>query len=398
MLDVREQLPYVIDGEAKVGIRFFKYHRIPGRFWPMGMVEPGIGPQRQRNRSRSQYIEIKDRAGLGRVWARPNSLKVATVPGAKLMEVIEVRMGAEIPTESSGTGPGSWIAQDVQMHDADLDKVMGMGQASLGQAPGGVSAYSAMALLAEQDDKRVGPILKQIREEIKWLTKYTLNDIRTYWPTDKQIVLAGQSEDAVDAFIFNSSKLPEDVYVRVGSGPPVPRSQAAEIQKIFDLYDRSVSSGQPLGTLWLYESLEAGKALPVPETDAQQQQEKADIENMLIARGGAVQVSQFDNAQIHIAEHTTAVEEHALIPEAQDVVRALQEHIQEHQQMQQQSASPGTTSPLLQGAMGAQGGAQPGAPAPPGPTGPEDIAFTNNMSPRPGGVNVGQAQGRFGRN
>jgi len=218
MLEGKKGLPYTISGEPMIGIRFFKYNIIPERFWAIGLVEPGIGPQRQRNRSRSQYIEIKDRAGLGRIYTRPNALNVNTLAGGKVVEVIEVRPGAEIPTETNGLGPGPWMAEDIAMHDNDIDKVMGMGQVTLGQgAPGGVSAYSAMALLAEQDDRRVGPIIRHIRNNVTWLTKFTLQDVRRYWGPQKQIQLAGE-DDKIQAFIFNAAQLPDEIYVKVGRG------------------------------------------------------------------------------------------------------------------------------------------------------------------------------------
>ena len=363
-LDAQDKLPYSIDGEGKTGIRFFKYNSVPDRFWPIGLIEPGIGPQRQRNRSRSQYIEMKDRAGLGRIYARPRALSVSQLPGGKVMEVIEVRPGVEMPQETLGTGPGPWIAQDVAMHDSDLDRTMGMGQVTLGQgAPGGVSAYSAMALLAEQDDRRVGPIIKSLRSNIAALTKFTLQDMRTYWGPQKQIMLSGD-DDKIDAFVFNAAQLPSEVYVKCGTGAPAPRNQAAEIQKVFDLFDRSISSGAPLPIQWLYDSLEQGRAMPIPVTPEQIQSEKADIENMLIGRGGVVEVSLTDAHDVHMREHLEAITAHQLIPDMEEVVRALTEHYTEHEAAKKQSATPGTTAPNLQGGFGALGGPSSGQ-APP---------------------------------
>lgn len=378
MLQIENRLPLDLDGDHKIGIQFFKYNPVPGRFWPIGLVEPGIGPQRQRNKSRSQYIEMKDRAGLGRVYARPNSLNITTLEGGKIFEVIEVRPGTDFPVETPGTGPGPWMAQDIAMHDSDLDKVMGIGQVTLGQQSGGASAYSAMALLAEQDDRRVSQIIKQIRGNVEWLVRYTLQDIRTYWPTDKQITLAG-SNGEVNAYTFNATKLPSSVLVRVGTGAPAPRNQAAELQKIFDLYDRSISGGQALPIQWLFDSIEGGKALPIPEAPAAVQVEKADLENMIIGRGGHAEVSQYDDHDIHIREHQIAVQQHAIIPEATDVVRALVEHIQEHEEAKKATAAPAATAPGLQGGFGQQGGAATGVPGqtpaapgmlPPPPSGP----------------------------
>ena len=360
------RMPYELDGQPAIGIRYFKYNPVPERFWPIGLVEPGIGPQRQRNRSRSQYIEMKDRAGLGRVYTRPGAINVSQLKGSKIMEVIEVRPGAEIPTETNGIGPGPWMAQDIAMHDNDMDRVMGVGQVTMGSQSGGASAYSAMALLAEQDDKRVGQILKQIRTNVQWLVKYTLEDIRTYWPTDKQIVLAGQ-DGQMDSFVFNASKLPSDVYVRVGTGAPAPRNQAAEIQKIMDIYDRCISGGQALPREWLYDSLEAGKALPMPVSGAEIQRQLADLENMMIGKGGVVHVGQYDDHEMHMAEHKEARVHYTLVPEAGDVLRALDEHIMEHEQAKQQTATMGTTAPGLQGGFGAQGGAASGQGAPGAP-------------------------------
>lgn len=377
MLSSEDRLPVDLDGQAMIGLQFFKYNPIPERFWPIGLVEPGIGPQRQRNRSRSQYIEIKDRAGLGRIYCRPNSINIEQLTGAKVVEVITVRPGADMPVETNGLGPGPWMAQDIQMHDSDLDKVMGIGQVTLGQQSGGASAYSAMALLAEQDDRRVSQIIKQIRGNVQWLVKFTLQDIRTYWPTDKQITLAGD-DGMIEAYTFNATKLPSDVLVRVGTGAPAPRNQAAELQKIFDLYDRSISGGQALPIQWLFDSVEGGKALPIPEAPQQIQMEKAELENMIIGRGGAVQLGQYDDHDIHIREHTVAIQHYALIPEAQDVVRALGEHIQEHEQAKMQQSAPATSAPGLQGGFGQVGGASSGVPGqapaqpgmlPPPPTG-----------------------------
>lgn len=366
MLETKDRLPYLINDQPYVGIRFFKYNPVPDRFWPIGLVEPGIGPQRQRNRSRSQYIEMKDRAGLGRIYTRPGGVSATQLEGGKVAEVIEVRQGIEMPTETSGVGPGPWLKDDVAMGDADMDKVMGMGQVTLGNAAGGgVSAYSAMSLLAEQDDRRVGQIIKQIRNNVSWLVKFTVQDMRTYWGARKQVALAGE-DGKLEAFVFNATRIPTELFVKVGKGAPAPRNQAAEIQKIMDLYDRAIAAGKPLPPQWLYDSLEAGRALPLPETPQQIQQDKAEVENMLIAKGGTVNVSPLDEHDIHIAEHMEAAAMHELLgPEYGDVVRALQEHIAEHEMSKQQTQGNASTTPSQQGGFGAMGGAASGAPQQP---------------------------------
>lgn len=330
-LHYEPKLPFVVGGMGKIGWVPLHFHKVPGRFWAMGVVEPGLGPQRQRNRSRSQYIEMKDRAGLGRVYAHKGVITEVNKPKGGIFELVEVLPGHELPKETAGVGPGPWIGDDLAMSKQDMDEVMGLREVSLGSAPAGVSAYSAFALLAEQDDRRVGPVLKQLRFEIAKLAKVVLNGMRTYWLPDKHIAVAGESE-MHDVFVFNASKLPEDCYVQIGKGAPLPQSQAAEVQKIFDVFDRAIASGQVLPLDWLYESLSAGKAQPLPKREMQVQQRVAQFENMLIRMGQQVMPAPFDNDEIHAREHRQAQQEAQAVPGMEQYIMALEMHIQQHLQ------------------------------------------------------------------
>lgn len=364
ILDVKDELPHNVNGEYKAGITFFHYNRLPRRFWSQGVVEPGIGPQRQRNRSRSQQIEMKDK-NLGRVYAWKGTITENNRPTGKIMELIEVSRSAPgLPQETAGVPPGEWIAAETAQNDADLDKVMGASDVSMGQAPRGVSAYSAFALLAEQDDRRVGPVLKGMRTSMVELSQVTMSCIRRYWPEEKQIVLAG-IEDEDESFAFNASKLPEAIYFRWSTGgPPTPKSPAAQIQLVFDLFDRSISSGKPLPLDWLYNSLKQGKPLPLPDADAQAQQRLAELENQLANEGHQLEVHPSDDGGVHIPIHQEALSALALIPGAEQVIANLQQHIQQHEAQSAQAQAAATSVPGMQGPMGALGA--PGAAPPPG--------------------------------
>jgi hypothetical protein len=355
LLAHREELPVTVGGEPRVGIAFFHYHRLPRRFWSLGLVEPGVGPQRQRNRARSQYIEMKDK-NLGRVYARKGSLSESNLPVGKIMELIEVKAAADMPTETSGVSPGPWISAEVEMNDADMEKVMGFRDPVNSEAMRGVTAYAAFALQAEQDDRRVGPIMARFRGSLVEMSRYTAFCMKRYWPTDKHVTLSGPDNET-QAFVYNAAQLPDDVYFRYGKGAPAPRSQAAEIQKIFDIYDRSVSSGRPLGMQWLMDSLNAGKALPFPEDVNTLQKEKAQLENMLMAQGMPATVSPLDDHVLHMEEHQLALQQ-AVIFGRPEVASQVQMHMAAHQQGMQSQQQLVTSVPGMQGDMGALGGPQ----------------------------------------
>lgn len=376
VLERKTRLPIQIKSESKAGLVFLKYHPVEGRFWPLGVVEPGIGPQRQMNRARSQMIEIKDRAGLGRVFAWEGTITERNKPKGLPFELIEVRQGYEMPKETAGVGPGGWIMAEAEINARDLDRVMGVGEAARGQQIPGVSAYSTYAFLAERDARRLGPVIRHTRLQVSELVKMTLRAVKTTWPTDKQIAIAGD-EGQLDVYSFNAAELPDDVYVRVGRGAPLPENQAAEVQKIFDIYDRAIAGGQPLPIDWLWDSLSVGKAQPLPKREMQVQNQAARYENMLLARGATIQPNPWDNDELHIIEHRNAQAAYGLIPTMQEVSEAIEMHIQAHsmnqqmksQQLMQQMATAGgqqgagAFGPMLEQLAGA-GGNGAGQPQP----------------------------------
>lgn len=327
-LDVIDSLPLNVDGKPKAGIAFFKYHPVDGQFWAQGLIHPLVGPQRQRNRAGTQRIEMKDR-NLGRVYAHKGAITDVNRPKGGIMEHVELRPGSDIPKETAGVPPGPWIEQEVQISDRDMDHIAGLGSPVGTTAPPGTTAYAAFALFAEQEDRRLGPVLKFARATLRELTKVSLEAIRAYWLPQKHIPFTGD-DGLMDEFIFNSSNMPQAGLVKIGTGAPLPQSQAAEVQKIFDLFDRSISSGAPLPLDWLFDSLQAGKAQPIPKREGQVQQDKAELENMLLLRGQFAQPAPYDNDELHVQIHTQAEAALALIPNMQGALLAIQQHKMMH--------------------------------------------------------------------
>jgi hypothetical protein len=352
-----DKLPCSVNGRPHVGVVPFHFHRVPGRFWSLGVVEPLIGVQRQRNRARSQQIEMKDRMGLGRIFAWEDAITEINRPKGRIGEVINVQRGLPIGQaiqESPGVAPGGWLAAEVDMLDRAADKVAGVGDVSLGNSPNSAAAYATLALLAEQDDRRLGPIMGEFRSGVREIVHITLDHMRRYWGPRKTIVIAGEN-NTLDAFVFNAAKLPSWVYVKVGKGAPKPESPAAEVQKVFDIFDRSVSSGQPLPLEWLVDSLTAGKALPLPTSIASLQRDKAQYENLMILHGLVPSIAPYDNDDLHIQEHQQLVLGHDEAGDPSVVARA-QQHIQAHEQNKVAKVTQATTAPNMQGPMGGLGG------------------------------------------
>lgn len=353
ILEVRNSLPYKLRSEPHHGIIFFHYHQLPHRFWGRGVVEDLIGPQRQKNRARSQMIEMKDR-NLGRVYAKKGTITAQNKPVGKIMELIEIPLHAEFPQETTGVPPGPWIENEARINDEDMDRVSGLGEVSLGQMPSGSAAYSALALMVEQDERRVGPALKMIRFGIGDTMVISLELARRYWQESKQMAIAGP-EGSLELFMFNRSQLPLEFHVDVSRHSPLPTSPAVEAQKIFDIFHAATSAGQPLPIEWLKSSLDSGRALPIPRSQDQVQMAKAQLENVLMDQGQPVMPDYYDDDYIHILTHRQAQVEQMANPQVQQLIEMhIQMHAQNMQMKRPSGGGAGGQVPQLQGGHGVE--------------------------------------------
>lgn len=359
-LEMTEELPYRLRGEPHHGITFFHYHQIDGRFWSQGVIEPLIGPQRQINRAASQRIELKDR-NLGRVYAKKGTFEKSNLPKGSIMELIEIPLHADYPQETAGGGIGPWVQNEHAINIQDMDMVAGIHDVTQGRTPSGVTAFSAMALLAEQDERRVGPVLKAARFGISDALLITLDLVKRYWADGKHMAVAGP-DGRVATMQYQSKQLPDEFYFDLSKSAPLPTSPAIESQKIFDIFHSAIACGTPLPPEWLKESLDQGKALPFPKREEQVQQRAAEYENYLMEKGMQVMPKYFDDDFIHIQVHRHYQTENAATPGTEQLAQLMEMHILMHMEqakLKGPSMGMSTSLPSMQGSRGVE--AQSGA-------------------------------------
>jgi hypothetical protein len=298
-------LPVCLNGRPAIPAVFFRFKMQRSTFWGQGMIEPMVGPQRSINRRESQTDEIIDRTGLGRIIVDGKNAIVGAgrrQPGT-VAEIVEVRPGTHYQ-ETQGTGPGSWLGEAIARANDNLNDVSSTGDVSLGNQPPAGTAYSTLALQLEQENRRAGPILGEIREQIDNLALMTLDGMKRYWMPQKHYAIEGE-DGVVEADVFNKTEIPELAYIaRPVNGAPMPTSPAAQIQKTFDFFNACTSAGQVQGADWLYESITAGRMLPLDKKAQNAQQDKAHMENALIARGIIPAPSPDEPDELHAQIHS----------------------------------------------------------------------------------------------
>jgi len=370
LLDVREELPYPDHpGGARDGVTLFRWTPIPGRIPGKSFIDNGIGPQKIYNKRLTQLNAMIDR-NMPKVFIEEQSL--ARPRTGEPMELIEVRAGSPLPKTDAGIQIGGWFMDDVKLQVEAAERALGIRGVTMGQAPQGVSAYSAMALLTENDSLKLDPVSQQLRIGLMDVSWDTMEAMRN-WPADKTILIAGPN-DNLQQFFYQANQVPYRYLVKQPRGGSMPRTQASEIQKINDIW--LAAKGQ-LPLSWYVESLNAGKPQELPPSAADADAHKAELENILMAETLQVPpVAPYDNDEKHVETHTAQQIQYQVMADqgdehAQMVVEVIEAHKKEHEA---NAASKKQSAPM-----------QPQA-------GPDQQVFSP-APPQPGGANVVPAPG-----
>jgi hypothetical protein len=337
LLRVEQELPYVApDGVTyRSGISYFHWWRVTGRFWSRALVEALKEGQRGLNRLGSYADEIIKK-GLPYVLVpdgpQTQELKRSAIP----FEIVPFTPGQGAPQPVQGMGPGPWIQQRAEEIANDLERAAGIRAASLGENPANVDTYAALAKLSEADQVKRNRIRTERKAAICQLVEDSVYDIKTYWGTDKHMMLAGD-EGKIEAKTFDATKIPTGYIVQPAKGTVKPRSQAAELQKVEDLWHAALNAGAvamrpDVWLKWYADSLDAGEALDLPDSPGDVHAEKAERENhqLLSGEGPMPEVSEYDPIAVHVPIHRKAQIEAEQALDAGAWDRAAQ-HIQAHE-------------------------------------------------------------------
>lgn len=340
VMRVRERMPYTgPDQVARSGIAYFHWWRVTGRFWSRGMIDVTKDIQRSFNKRRRQTHEIIDR-GMPFVIVEENS-KAIEKKGA-IAEVVQLRSTERQPVVVQGFGPGDWQWRDIEAMRDDLEHATGLRGPRLGDNPANVTTYGQLAILNENEQVKRQPILREHQASIGHLVEDSVYDMRRYWGDSRTIDLAGD-DDLAETEVFHASQIPDFAIVKIAKGAPKPRSQAAELKKVEDIYAAAVNGGATAADpdawiQWFKESLDAGQPLDLPEVSSDDHSDKALIENHVLLQGQPVPVADYDPPDVHIPLHRSAQIEAELAGDML-ALQTIQNHIEEHVQVQARIAA-----------------------------------------------------------
>jgi hypothetical protein len=316
---------------------------VPGRLLGMGVVELLQGPQTELNKTLSQMGENRNRIG------NPTGIasKQAVVDPEAFLDSISQAGGWHFFDETGSQHPIPQYLEPPTLPDyvkelpdqirRAMEDISGQHEVTNAQVPPGVTAASAITLLQEADDTRLGLAIADYEEALGTLGTKILELVSRYY-TDSRIIKISGDDGAWQIFDFRNTDLRGNTHVEVQAGSSFPQSQAAKQAMMRDIVTMMTQTGNGLHGRQLAQFF---RDLGLGATDHLIQEytvneTQVNRENVLLAQGKQLPVNDYDDTQAHIDGHTDHQKSARYAQYPPQVQMIFERHVAEHRAKQQE--------------------------------------------------------------
>jgi hypothetical protein len=289
-----DDLPYVM----------FRGIPVPGRFWPDSVVSQLISPQTELNKIISSIAENAQRIGNPAILkSRQANVEWTGAIGEEIL--FDDTMPNSVPQFLQVPEIPGYVRERIDRIETSMREISGQHEITHGQVPTGVTAASAINLLQEQDDTRLGPDITDMEHSITLAGRMILKLMARYYTDERTMRIAGE-DGRWDIESFRGSQLDGYQDVDVQPGSSMPRSKAAKQAAMQELLQLVIQYGMPLNQRDLrkfFKDYEVGglerlfAGLGTEESYTQR-------ENARFLAGEQVEISEWDNHEAHIEAHS----------------------------------------------------------------------------------------------
>lgn len=306
--------------------------RVPGRFWSHAVTTDLRGPQQDLNTIRTQIKENARRLGNPALMkSRQANVRYEGAPG----EIIEYDSTVQDPAPQYLEPPSIpvYVENEIQRIEKSMEEISGMHEVSRATVPPGVTAASAINLLQEADETRLGPEVYQMEDALGDLGTKILS-LRAKYNSDERIMRIAGDDGNWDIFAFRGEMLGKNPRVEVQAGSAMPRSKAAKQAAMTEVLALMLQYGVPIDErnmrkfLKDYEVGGLDRLFEGFSEDAKQ----VNRENRQLIEGQVVPINAFDNHEFHIAEHTEFQKSHRYHYMPMETKALFDLHVSQHRQ------------------------------------------------------------------
>lgn len=319
-----ECLPYVM----------FKGVGVPGRFWPTSIVEQLREPQVELNKIKSQIRENAQRIGSPALLKdRFSNTKYSGVPGEEIS--YDGTSQFSIPRYLEPPNMPPYVIQEIERIESAIQEISGQHEVTGAQVPAGVTAASAINLLQEQDDTRLGPTISEMETQLGYAGRQVLELVAKYYAEERMLRMVSPDSN-FDFVSFKGEMLHGNTAVEVQAGSAFPQSKAAKQAAIQQYLTMFLQNGQQIEDRTmrrLVRDYQAG-ALEAFVEDVSRDTAQTNREHRLMYQGQPLPVNSFDNDEFHLAEHADQMKTNRFFRLDPRIQAAWFAHVQMHQERQ----------------------------------------------------------------
>jgi hypothetical protein len=356
-----------------------------GRFWPDAPVSDMISPQTELNKVSSQIAENSERFGnpalLESSEMGAGAGEWSGLPGERIVYNVVTGGQADVPGFMSPPEMPMYVQNRLPQIVESLNAISGQQEVAQGTVPEGVTAASAISMLLEANDTRLGPQIAEMGDSLVDAGRRLLWYLRAFAKTERMARIAGD-ESMWDIYAFQGEQLGDASADEVEVGSSISNSTAMQQTVIRDMLNLLIQNGQvppPRELRKLMRSLNVGGIDNFFATLGRVQRFVIE-ENRRILReaqelllAGGLHRNELDDDQVHLEEHTdffmsATYQEASRKPGGEQVRQVFEMHVQEHRDELQRQAN---AQAMAQANMQALAAGQPG-------TGPDLAAAASN--------------------
>lgn len=281
----------------------FSSNLVPGRFWPTSITTQLRGPQTDLNKLQSQIRENAIRIGNPSVAiSREANVQWTGKPGEKVMFSDTVQNA--LPSFIQPPEIPVYVREEINRIQDSIKEISGLHEISNASVPAGITAASAINLLQEADDSRLGPEIQLMEKTLSIAGNYILK-LRAKWTDDQRMIHMAGDDGKWDIFSFKGEMLENVLNVDVQAGSGMPQSKAARQAAMQELLNLALQYNVPLNQRAMrkfFQDYEMG-GLDKLFQDLENDEAQIQRENRRLFNGEMFTINDFDDDDLHIEGH-----------------------------------------------------------------------------------------------
>jgi hypothetical protein len=273
-----------------------------------------------------RVIKLEAQRMANSVWLDPKGSGVSLYTGGpgQVITYNPLTLGGTTPVKPERLPPQinhlQVLLELLKFIDDSIERVTGTFFLQGGDAPSGVTAASALALLDERAQKAMSPLVREWAKGYLSFDQITLEIARQHW-TDARIRLVSGRNKKWETQTFMASDLQGDVNMEIDYQSIFPKSNATEVAQITQLIQGMVLNPQdPQTKMQILKKMGMMYMLGSVDLDVKQAQKEQEA---FLSSGTPPQIQPLvQNSLIHFLEHSdfAKTDEFAELPPEQQQI------------------------------------------------------------------------------